>query len=186
MSFVASDFAVTLLTKFGTSVAGAAGTWVFQQGLDALTGGSDTCKIQKAIAHIAKEVENVDKDVQKLSQQLLDDIVALRTDELMSPMDQINAYYDYVTDIVQTALNLPATLSATDRAAQTQPIQDRLEDRLKACTNAVPGLLDTINGYLTETGDATGCAFVQQIAQKTLDDSTDFLGFYGRSKAIVR
>ncbi|KAF4954598.1 hypothetical protein FSARC_12070 [Fusarium sarcochroum] len=164
--------AATILTKFGTSIAGAAGSWVFQQGLDALTGGSDTTKIQDAIAQIAQE-------------DLLDLTLALRTDELKSPMSQITSYYDDITEIVQAALKLSSTLSAADRATQTAPIQARLKDRLKDCANNVPGLLDTINGYLTETGDATGDAFFEQIAQKTLDDSTDFLGFYGRSKAII-
>ncbi|KAF4955763.1 hypothetical protein FGADI_4334 [Fusarium gaditjirri] len=185
MSTLIADSAATILTKFGTSVAGAAGSWVFKQGLDALTGGSDTTKLKEAIAQVAQQVQQVDKDVQKLSQQLLDDMVTLRTDELNSPMEQITAYYDDITDIVNTALALPATLSASDRSTATAPIQAHLEDRLKARANDVPGLLDTINGYLTETGDATGCAFLQQVAQKTLDDSKDYLGFYGRSKAIV-
>ncbi|KAM0554076.1 hypothetical protein ACHAPJ_007151, partial [Fusarium lateritium] len=185
MSTLIADSAATILTKFGTSVAGAAGSWVFKQGLDALTGGSDTTELKDAIAQVAQQVQQVDKDVQKLSQQLLDDMVALRTDELHSPMEQITAYYDDITDILNAALVLPATLSASDRSTATAPIQARLEDRLKACANNVPGLLDTINGYLTETGDGTGCAFLQQLAQKTLDDSKDYLGFYGRSKAIV-
>ncbi|KAH7466312.1 hypothetical protein FOMA001_g16561 [Fusarium oxysporum f. sp. matthiolae] len=39
--------AYTLLVKFGTGLAGKAGGWVFQEGLAAVTGGTDTEKLRK-------------------------------------------------------------------------------------------------------------------------------------------
>jgi hypothetical protein len=188
MAGVVTQSSTTILTKFGTSIAGAAGSWLFTQGLNALEGGSESDKINQGINEVLKEVDKINKAVQNLSQALLDDVLTLRTDELQQPMDDINALYIDISQIINTVLTLPATLSTADRATQVQDAQNRLESRLKDCANDVPKYLTKINSFLTETttGDQTGCPLLQQIAQKCLDDSTDFLGYYGRTKAIVQ
>ncbi|PCD25157.1 hypothetical protein AU210_014266 [Fusarium oxysporum f. sp. radicis-cucumerinum] len=47
MAPLIASAAYTLLVKFGTGLAGKAGGWFFQEGLAAVTGGTDTEKLRK-------------------------------------------------------------------------------------------------------------------------------------------
>ncbi|RYC84619.1 hypothetical protein BFJ63_vAg12549 [Fusarium oxysporum f. sp. narcissi] len=47
MASLIASAAYTLLVKFGTGLAGKASGWVFQEGLAAVTGGTDTEKLRK-------------------------------------------------------------------------------------------------------------------------------------------
>ncbi|KAF5535044.1 hypothetical protein FMEXI_11002 [Fusarium mexicanum] len=187
MAGYVTESSTSILAKLGTSIAGAGASWLFTKGLNALDGGSETDQINKGINKVLKDVQMISNAVQSLSQTLLADIVTLRGDELQQPVDDINALYTDISQIINTVLALPATLSAADRASQIQDAQSRLDSRLTDCANDVPMYLTKINSFLAETtsGDQVGYPFLQQVAQKCLDESTDFLGYYGKTKAII-
>ncbi|EGU87364.1 hypothetical protein FOXB_02123 [Fusarium oxysporum f. sp. conglutinans Fo5176] len=52
MASLIASAASTLLVKFGAGLAGKAGGWVFQEGLAAVTGGTDTEKVRQDIANM--------------------------------------------------------------------------------------------------------------------------------------
>ncbi|KAF5599557.1 hypothetical protein FPANT_3310 [Fusarium pseudoanthophilum] len=187
MAGYVTESSTSILAKLGTSIAGAGASWLFTKGLNALEGGSETDQIKKDINQVLEDVEMISNAVQSLSKTLLADIVTLRGDELQQPVDAINALYADIGQIIDTVLALPTTLSAADRAAKVQDAQTRLDSRLTDCANDVPKYLTQINSFLTETtsGDQVGYPFLQQVAQKCLDESTDFLGYYGKTKAII-
>ncbi|KNB16031.1 hypothetical protein FOXG_14508 [Fusarium oxysporum f. sp. lycopersici 4287] len=143
MASLIASAAYALLVKFGTGLAGKAGGWVFQEGLAAVTGGTDTEKLRK--------------------------------DGLRIYITDIETYYSTIVDIMQEAFQLPdRNLTDADRVRQAQGLQKRLDNRLRACSNDVPGYLDQINDFLNEQGSN---AFLQQAAQQALDQSDDFLGY---------
>ncbi|KLO80985.1 uncharacterized protein LW93_9233 [Fusarium fujikuroi] len=187
MAAVVTQSSTSILSKLGTSIAGAGASWLFTKGLNALTGGSETDQLKNDINKVLQEVDEINKAVQSLSQTLLSDVVTLRGDELQQPIDDINALYTDIGQIINTVLALPTTLSAADRATQVQDAQSRLNSRLTDCANDVPKYLTKINSFLTEkaSGDQVGEPFLQQVAQKCLDNSTDFLSYYGKTKAII-
>ncbi|EXK36019.1 hypothetical protein FOMG_09208 [Fusarium oxysporum f. sp. melonis 26406] len=150
MASLIASAAYALLVKFGTGLAGKAGGWVFQEGLAAVTGGTDTEKVRQDIAN-------------------------LRKDGLRIYITDIETYYSTIVDIMQEAFQLPdRNLTDADRVRQAQGLQKRLDNRLRACSNDVPGYLDQINDFLNEQGSN---AFLQQAAQQALDQSDDFLGY---------
>ncbi|KZV73071.1 hypothetical protein PENSPDRAFT_575019 [Peniophora sp. CONT] len=182
MAAVVAAPATSLLLKFGQSLAGAAGSWVFKKGLEAITGGSDLDKVRKDIAFIVDQVKDVKSAVDNLSNQLSDALLQLRSDHLKASLTKINTHWDTIADIVLTAFDLPKELSADERATKLKHLQNRLVNRLQECANEVPGILDAIDSFLSETG---GNAFLRQATQQALDGSTDFLGYYGKMKTLI-
>ncbi|KAF5560635.1 hypothetical protein FPHYL_6542 [Fusarium phyllophilum] len=84
---------------------------------------------------------------------------------------------------MQEAFQLPGmNLTDADRIRQAQGLQKRLDNRLRACSNDIPGYLDQINDFLNERGSN---AFLQQAAQQALDQSDDFLGYYSKTKIMA-
>ncbi|ENH74819.1 hypothetical protein FOC1_g10003179 [Fusarium oxysporum f. sp. cubense race 1] len=153
-SFIASA-ASTLLVKFGTGLAGKAGGWVFQEGLAAVT---DT-----GICHRPLESTS-------------DSLLQLRKDGPRTYITDIETYCSTIGDIMQEAFQIPdMNLTDADRVRQAQGLQKRLDNRLRACSNDVPGYLDQISDFLNEQGSN---AFLQQATQQALDQSDDFLGYY--------
>ncbi|TVY75064.1 hypothetical protein Focb16_v004728 [Fusarium oxysporum f. sp. cubense] len=151
MASLIASAASTLLVKFGTGLAGKAGGWVFQEGLAAVTGGTDTEKLRK--------------------------------DGLRTYITDIETYYSTIGDIMQEAFQLPdRNLTDADRVRQAQGLHKRLDNRLRACSNDVPGYLDQISNFLNEQGSN---AFLQQTAQQALDQSDDFLGYYSKTKVMA-
>ncbi|KAJ4123748.1 hypothetical protein BFJ70_g623 [Fusarium oxysporum] len=71
MASLIASAAYTLLVKFGTGLAGKAGGWVFQEGLAAVTGGTDTEKVRQDIANVLTEVKQIQASVTDLSSQRL-------------------------------------------------------------------------------------------------------------------
>ncbi|KAJ9415162.1 hypothetical protein QL093DRAFT_2105726 [Fusarium oxysporum] len=158
MASLIASAAYALLVKFGTGLAGKAGGWVFQEGLAAVTGGTDTEKVRQDIANSTS-----------------DSLLQLRKDGLRIYITDIETYYSTIVDIMQEAFQLPdRNLTDADRVRQAQGLQKRLDNRLRACSNDVPGYLDQINDFLNEQGSN---AFLQQAAQQALDQSDDFLGY---------
>ncbi|KAI7759030.1 hypothetical protein LZL87_010025 [Fusarium oxysporum] len=181
-SFIASA-ASTLLVKFGTGLAGKAGGWVFQEGLAAVTSGIDTEKVRQDIANVLTEVKQIQTSVTDLSSQLSDSLLQLRKDGLRTYITDIETYYATIGDIMQEAFELPdMNLTNADRVHKAQGLQSRLNNRLRACSNDVPGWLDQINDFLNERGSS---AFLQQAAQQALDQSDDFLGYYSKTKVMA-
>ncbi|KAF5638760.1 uncharacterized protein FTJAE_5148 [Fusarium tjaetaba] len=174
----------TLLIKFGTGLAGKAGGWVFQEGLAAVTGGiTDTARIREDIANVLKEVKQIQTSVTELSSQLSDSLLQLRKDSLRTYITDIETYYATIGDIMQEAFELPEKkLTDADRVRQAKGLQKRLNNRLRACSNDVPGYLDKINDFLNERGSN---AFFQQAAQQALDQSDDFLEYYSKTKVMA-
>ncbi|WKT52269.1 hypothetical protein QSH57_002783 [Fusarium oxysporum f. sp. vasinfectum] len=157
MASLIASAASTLLVKFGTGLAGKAGGWVFQEGLAAVTGGTDTEKVRQDIANSTS-----------------DSLLQLRKDGLRTYITDIETYYSTIGDIMQEAFQLPdRNLTEADR---------RLDNRLRACSNDVPGYLDQISNFLNEQGSN---AFLQQAAQQALDQSDDFLGYYSKTKVMA-
>ncbi|KAG7427772.1 hypothetical protein Forpi1262_v010805 [Fusarium oxysporum f. sp. raphani] len=143
MASLIASAASTLLVKFGTGLAGKAGGWVYQEGLAAVTGGTDTEKLRK--------------------------------DGSRTYITDIKTYCSTIGDIMQEAFQIPGmNLTDADCVRQAQGLQKRLDHRLRACPNDVPGYLDQINDFLNEQGSN---AFLQQAAQQALDQSDDFLGY---------
>ncbi|KAJ4072981.1 hypothetical protein NW756_014445 [Fusarium oxysporum] len=154
MASLIASAASTLLVKFGTGLAGKAGGWVFQEGLAAVTGGTDTEKVRQDIANVLTE---------------------LRKDGSRTYITDIKTYCSTISDIMQEAFQIPGmNLTDADCVRQAQGLQKRLDHRLRACPNDVPGYLDQINDFLNEQGSN---AFLQQAAQQALDQSDDFLGY---------
>ncbi|EXK87671.1 hypothetical protein FOQG_09008 [Fusarium oxysporum f. sp. raphani 54005] len=150
MASLIASAASTLLVKFGTGLAGKAGGWVYQEGLAAVTGGTDTEKVRQDIAN-------------------------LRKDGSRTYITDIKTYCSTIGDIMQEAFQIPGmNLTDADCVRQAQGLQKRLDHRLRACPNDVPGYLDQINDFLNEQGSN---AFLQQAAQQALDQSDDFLGY---------
>ncbi|KAF4419942.1 hypothetical protein FACUT_11383 [Fusarium acutatum] len=173
----------TLLVKFGTGLAGKAGGWVFQEGLAAVTGGTDTGRIRQDITNVLTEVKQIQTSVTDLSSQLSDSLLQLRKDSLRTYITDIETYYSTIGDIMQEAFQLPEmNLTDAERVRQAQGLQKRLDNRLRACSNDVPGYLDQINDFLNERGSN---AFLQQAAQQALDQSDDFLGYYSKTKVMA-
>ncbi|PNP73539.1 hypothetical protein FNYG_13133 [Fusarium nygamai] len=184
MASLIASAASTLLVKFGTGLAGKAGGWVFQEGLAAVTGGgTDTGRIRQDIANVLAEVKQIQTSVTDLSSQLSDSLLQLRKDSLRTYITDIETYYSTIGDIMQEAFELPEkNITEAERLRQAQGLQKRLNNRLKACSNDVPGYLDQINDFLNERGSN---AFFQQAAQQALDQSDDFLGYYSKTKVMA-
>ncbi|EWZ30651.1 uncharacterized protein FOBCDRAFT_281565 [Fusarium oxysporum Fo47] len=107
MASLIASAAYTLLVKFGTGLAGKAGGWVFQEGLAAVTGGTDTEKVRQDIAN-------------------------LRKDGLRTYITDIETYYSTIVDIMQEAFQLhDRNLTDADRVRQAQGLQKRLDNRLQ-------------------------------------------------------
>ncbi|EMT71911.1 hypothetical protein FOC4_g10003754 [Fusarium odoratissimum] len=122
-------WASTLLVKFGTGLAGKAGGWVFQEGLAAVTGGTDT------------------------ERSTSDSLLQIRKDGLRTYITDIETYCSAIGDTMQEAFQIPdMNLTDADRVRQAQGLQKRLDNRLRACSNDVPGYLDQINDFLNEQG----------------------------------
>ncbi|KAH7151058.1 hypothetical protein DER46DRAFT_665034 [Fusarium sp. MPI-SDFR-AT-0072] len=182
MASLIASAASTLLVKFGTGLAGKGGGWVFQEGLASVTGGTDTENVRQDIANALTEVKQIQTSVTDLSSQLSDSLLQLRKDGLRTYITDIETYYATIGDIMQEAFELPdMNLTNADRVHKAQGLQSRLNNRLRACSNDVPGWLDQINDFLNERGSS---AFLQQAAQQALDQSDDFLGYYSKTKAL--
>ncbi|KAJ3537925.1 hypothetical protein NM208_g6121 [Fusarium decemcellulare] len=181
-SAIVTVSAPALLNKFAIGLAGEAGTWVFKQILNTASGGSDTEKIRQDISGAVKEIRELKHAVDNLSQRLSDALLQLRSDSLKESLTKIETMYDTIADLIETAISLPEDLSKEERNKKVWAIQARIEDRLKAYSNEIPGILDRINDFLTEDGKN---AFLRQAAQQAFDSSTDFIGYYGKTKTLI-
>ncbi|SCV39173.1 uncharacterized protein FFB14_07117 [Fusarium fujikuroi] len=171
-----------ILSNVGKSILGKGAGWVFDQGLASLDGGSDNDKIRQDIANVLTEVKQIETSVASLSNQLSDTLLQLRKDDLGTYITDIETYYSTIGDIMQEAFDLPRkNLTDSVRVSQAQSLQSRLDDRLQASSDNVPGYLDQINAFLN---DASANSFLKQAAQQAFDESDDFLGYFTKTKVM--
>ncbi|CZR33125.1 uncharacterized protein FPRO_01859 [Fusarium proliferatum ET1] len=165
-----------LLNKFAIGLAGEAGTWAFKQILHSASGGSDTDKIRRDISAAVTEMRELKRTVDNPSRELPEALLQLRSDNLRESLTKIETMYDTITDLMETAVTLPEDISDAERDKKLNAIQTRLEDRLRVCSNEIPGILDRINDFLAEDGLRP---FLRQAVQKAFDNSDDFmLGYW--------
>ncbi|KAF5598161.1 hypothetical protein FPANT_3925 [Fusarium pseudoanthophilum] len=171
-----------LLNKFAIGLAGEAGTWVFKQILHSASGGSDTDKIRRDISGAVTEMKELKQTVDTLSRELPQALLQLRSDNLRESLTKIETMYDTITDLMETAITLPEDISDAERDKKLMAIQTRLEDRLRMCSNDIPGILDRINDFLAEGGPRS---FLRQAVQKAFDNSDNFVSYYEKSKTSM-
>ncbi|KAG4281864.1 hypothetical protein FPRO06_10768 [Fusarium proliferatum] len=172
-----------ILSNVGKSILGYGAGWVFDQGLASLDGGSDNDKIRPDIANVLTEVKQIETSVASLSNQLSDTLMQLRKDDLGTYVTDIETYYSTLGDIMQEAFDLPRkNLTDSVGVSQAQSLQSRLDDRLQASADDVPGYLDQINAFLN---DASANSFLKQAAQQAFDESDDFLGYFTKTKVMA-
>ncbi|EXL69735.1 hypothetical protein FOPG_14352 [Fusarium oxysporum f. sp. conglutinans race 2 54008] len=174
--------APALLNKFAIGLAGEAGTWVFKQILHSTSGGSDTDKIRREISGAVTEMKELKRTVDTLSREVPEALLQLRSDNLRESLTKIETMYDTITDLMETAVTLPEDISDAERDKKLKAIQTRSEDRLRMCSNEIPGILDRINDFLAEDGPRS---FLRQAVQKAFDKSDDFVSYYQKSKTSV-
>ncbi|KAF5609112.1 uncharacterized protein FSUBG_4267 [Fusarium subglutinans] len=126
--------------------------------------------------------EELKRTVDTLSRELPEALHHLRSDSLRESLTKIETMYDTITDLMETAVTLPEEISNAERDKKLKAIQTRLEDRLKMCSNEIPGILDRINDFLAEDGPRS---FLRQSVQKAFDNSNDFVGYYEKSKTSM-
>ncbi|EGU74728.1 hypothetical protein FOXB_14744 [Fusarium oxysporum f. sp. conglutinans Fo5176] len=175
--------APALLNKFAIGLAGEAGTWVFKQILHSTSGGSDTDKIRREISGAVTEMKELKRTVDTLSREVPEALLQLRSDNLRESLTKIETMYDTITDLMETAVTLPEDISDAERDKKLKAIQTRSEDRLRMCSNEIPGILDRINDFLAEDGPRS---FLRQAVQKAFDKSDDFVSYYQKSKTSSR
>ncbi|KAF5254880.1 hypothetical protein FANTH_376 [Fusarium anthophilum] len=174
---------IFILSNVGKSILGKGAGWVFDQGLASINGGSDNDKIRQDIANVLTEVKQIETSVASLSNQLSDTLLQLRKDDLGTYITDIETYYSTIGDIMQEAFDLPSkNLADSVRVSQAQSLQSRLDDRLQASADNVPGYLDQINAFLN---DASANSFLKQAAQQAFDESDDFLGYFTKTKVMA-
>ncbi|KAF5251247.1 hypothetical protein FANTH_3682 [Fusarium anthophilum] len=154
-----------LLNKFAIGLAGEAGTWVFKQILHSASGGSDTDKIRQAISGAVTEMKELKRTVDTLSRDLPEALHQLRSDNLRESLTKIETMYDTITDLMKMAVTLPEEISDAERDKKLNAIQTRSKDRLRMCSNEIPGILDHIHDFLAEDGPRS---FLRQSVQKAL------------------
>ncbi|KAF5962818.1 hypothetical protein FBULB1_13804 [Fusarium bulbicola] len=132
---------IFILSNVGKSILGKGAGWVFDQGLASINGGSDNDKIRQDIANVLTEVKKIETSVASLSNQLSDTLLQLRKDDLGTYITDIETYYLTIGDII------------------------RLDDRLQASADNVPGYLDQSNAFL--------------------NDAKHFLGYLTKTKAMA-
>ncbi|RBA12512.1 hypothetical protein FPRO05_03962 [Fusarium proliferatum] len=171
-----------LLNKFAIGLAGEAGTWAFKQILHSASGGSDTDKIRRDISAAVTEMRELKRTVDNLSREGPEALLQLRSDNLRESLTKIETMYDTITDLMETAVTLPEDISDAERDKKLNAIQTRLEDRLRVCSNEIPGILDRINDFLAEDGLRS---FLRQAVQKAFDNSDDFVSYHEKSKTLM-
>ncbi|KAF5541101.1 hypothetical protein FMEXI_8122 [Fusarium mexicanum] len=127
-------------------------------------------------------MKELKRTVDALSRELPEALHQLRSDNLRESLTKIEAMYDTITDLMETAVTLSEKISDAERDKKLKAIQTRLQDRLKMCSNEIPGILDRINDFLAEDGPRS---FLCQSVQKAFDNSNDFVGYYEKSKTSV-
>ncbi|KAF5646560.1 allantoate and ureidosuccinate permease [Fusarium sp. NRRL 25303] len=171
-----------LLNKFAIGLAGEAGTWAFKQILHSASGGSDTDKIRRDISAAVTEMRELKRTVDNLSRELPEALLQLRSDNLRESLTKIETMYDTITDLMETAVTLPEDISDAERDKRLNAFQTRLEDRLRVCSDEIPGILDRINDFLVEDGPRS---FLRQAVQKAFDNSDDFVSYHEKSKTSM-
>ncbi|KLP09265.1 uncharacterized protein FFB20_13824 [Fusarium fujikuroi] len=171
-----------LLNKFAIGLAGEAETWAFKQILQSASGGSDTDKIRRDISAAVTEMRELKRTVDNLSRELPEALLQLRSDNLRESLTKIETVYDTITDLMETAVTLPEDISDAERDKKLNAIQTRLEDRLRVCSNKVPGILDRVNDFFAEDGPRS---FLRQAVQKAFDNSDDFVSYHEKSKTSM-
>ncbi|KAF4336038.1 hypothetical protein FBEOM_10093 [Fusarium beomiforme] len=172
-----------ILSNVGKSILSKGAGWVFDQGLASINGGSDNDKIRQDIANVLAEVKQVETSVADLSSQLSDTLLQLRKDDLGTYITDIQTYYSTIGDIMQEAFDLPnKNLTDSVRVTQAEALQSRLDNRLQASADNVPGYLDQINAFLNDAGPNS---FFKQAAQQAFDESDDFLGVYTKTTVMA-
>ncbi|KAH7213362.1 uncharacterized protein BKA55DRAFT_528964, partial [Fusarium redolens] len=135
------------------------------------------------IANVLTEVKQIETSVTDLSNQLPDTLLQLRKDDLGTYITDIQTFYSTIGDIMQEAFDLPnKNLTDSVRVSQARHLQSRLDDRLHASADNVPGYLDQINAFLN---DASASSFLKQAAQQAFDESDDFLGYFTKTKVMA-
>jgi hypothetical protein len=175
-----------LLWKYAKSPAGeAAGVLFGREAEDAIVKlGTDQFKkdLTNQISQVVDGIEEIHTAVINLSQKLSESVLKLRSDALYASLTEIGSSYNTIRDCLLTARDLPVDISAEERKVQLHDIQRRIEKRLVNCANVIPGILDQINYFLSEAGEGS---FLRQATQKCFDTSSDFIGYYLNSKALV-
>lgn len=127
-------------------------------------------------------MKELERTVDTLSRELPEALLQLRSDNLRESLTKIETMYDTITDLMETAVTLPEDISDVERDKKLKAIQTRSEDRLRMCSNKIPGIRDRINDFLAEDGPRS---FLRQAVQKAFDKSDDFVSYYQKSKTSV-
>ncbi|KAJ4125928.1 hypothetical protein NW765_001703 [Fusarium oxysporum] len=127
-------------------------------------------------------MKELERTVDTLSRELPEALLQLRSDNLRESLTNIETMYDTITDLMETAVTLPEDISDVERDKKLKAIQTRSEDRLRMCSNEIPGIRDRINDFLAEDGPRS---FLRQAVQKAFDKSDDFVSYYQKSKTSM-
>ncbi|KAF5567530.1 hypothetical protein FPANT_14092, partial [Fusarium pseudoanthophilum] len=182
-STILTSAAPSILSAIGKAILSKGASYALEKGLVSITGGTDTDRIRKDIADVLTEVHQIQTSVNNLSTQLSSSLLQLRQDSLTVYITDIETYYTTVSDILQEGFDLPSKkLSEAEHKKQGNDLQNRLDSRLQASADTIPGYLDQINAFINQKGPT---AFLKQAAQQALDDSEDFLGYYTKTKVLA-
>ncbi|KAF5230214.1 hypothetical protein FANTH_13944 [Fusarium anthophilum] len=183
MATILASAATSILATIGKSILSKGASYALEKGLVSISGGTETDRIRKDIANVLTEVHQIQTSVEDLSTQLSSSLLQLRQDSLTVYITDIETYYTTVSDILQEAFELPSKkLPEAEHIKQGNALQNRLDSRLQASADTIPGYLDQMNAFLNQKGPT---AFFKQAAQQALDDSEDFLGYYTKTKVMA-
>ncbi|KAF2450447.1 hypothetical protein P171DRAFT_426826 [Karstenula rhodostoma CBS 690.94] len=171
-----------ILEKAGLAVLSAAASFVVKKGTDAGQGGSDTEKIRNDIAKVSKDIKSLQNDVRALSEQLTDVLIQLRKDQLRIFCVDIHTTHTSLLDTVTTLFECLEQPETPENMQKIQEVDTRLKELLHNAYNAVPVWLDQIHGFMNERGSS---GFLHTAAQRALDQSADFLAYYGKMKTLT-
>ncbi|EXK83218.1 hypothetical protein FOQG_12570 [Fusarium oxysporum f. sp. raphani 54005] len=159
------------------------GSWAAGRFLDHLTSDPNAKVTRADIYGVVREMQLIQSSLDDLTDTLSNGIISIRLDTLNQPMAQIQAHYKTVADILDTAYDIAErNLTESEHERQMGRLQQRLDDRLQACANNIPGWLTQIHNFLNANGER---AFMRQLSQQAWNESPDLVAYYSRSKTVV-
>ncbi|KAF5707037.1 hypothetical protein FGLOB1_7120 [Fusarium globosum] len=132
---------------------------------------------------VVREMKLIQSSLDDLTDTLSNGIISIRLDTLNQPMAQIQAHYKTVADILDTAYDLAErNITDSERENWMSSLQQRLDIRLQACADSIPGWLTQNHNFLNANGEI---AFMRQLSQQAWNESPDLVAYYSRSKTVV-
>jgi hypothetical protein len=173
---------MTLLEKAGLAILSAAGSYIVKKGTDAAQGGSDTSKIRNDIAGVSQGIKSLQSDVRALSDKLTDVLLQLRKDHLREFCVSIDSTHTSLLDAVATLFESIELAESPQRKQKILEADERVKKLLSNAIDVVPGWLDQIHAFMNERG---GAGYLPIAAQRALDQSADFIAYYGKMRTLA-